>query len=323
LRCGQKMQRWGRSAAGKTRWFCRFCAKSHIQKRVDTSNRWGKRLLRLWLTGTKTLEDIAAHNSCTVRTLLNRFSGFWTDFPLPFIPSTLSHTYLVVDAIYLAGHSECVLIGRTGNEHVFWFFARQETLLAWVDFFCKLPMPVALICDAQSGLLSAVKAVWPNIPVQRCLAHLQRLAVSKLTKHPQTPAGQELLRLAYSIHGVRTAQDRDKWLADFEAWKVKWERFLKERTYGIHPSGKNSWWYTHRRIRALKYTLEQSILSLFTSVDHPDVPRTSNLVEGGINSRLKELLRRHRGMSLEHKKALVAHYLDSRSVPQKPTRIFH
>lgn len=317
------MQRWGHSAAGKPRWFCRFCAKSHIQKRADTLQRWRKRLLRLWLIGNRTLEDIAAHNSCTARTLLNRFSGFWTDFPLPAIPLTLSHTYLVVDAIYLAGHSECVLIGRTGNGHVFWLFARQETLVAWVDFFRKLPIPTALICDAQSGLLSAVKAVWPNLPVQRCLAHLQRLAISKLTRNPQTSAGQELLKLVSSVHGVKTAEDRDKWVTDFAAWKCRWERFLKERTYGLHPSGKNSWWYTHRRIRALKYTIEQSLSNLFVFIENPDVPRTSNLVEGGINSRLKELLRRHRGMSLEHKKALVAHYLDSRSVPQKPTRNFH
>ncbi len=317
------MQRWGHSAAGKPRWFCRFCAETRIQKRPDTSRHWRKRQLRLWLTGNSTLESISAHNSCTVRTLLNRFSGFWSDFPLPAIPLTLSHTYLVVDAIYLAGHSECVLIGRTGNGHVFWLFAMQETLVAWVDFFRKLPMPTALICDAQSGLLSAVKLVWPRIPVQRCLAHLQRLAISKLTRRPQTLAGQELLRLVYEIHGVKTAHDRDNWIASFEAWKRRWERFLKERTCGIHPSGKNSWWYTHRRIRALKHTLEQSLFNLFVFVDYPDVPRTSNLVEGGINSRLKELLHRHRGMSLEHKKTLVAHYLDSRNVPQKPTRNFH
>ena len=317
------MQRWGYSAAGKLRWFCKSCAKTRIQKRPDTAGHWRKRQLRSWLTGNTTLESISKRNFCTVRTLLNRFSSFWTDIPLPLAPSTLSQTYLVVDAIYLAGHSECVLIGRAGNGHIFWLFAKQETTAVWMDFFRKLPMPAALVCDAQSGLLSAVKMVWPKIPMQRCLAHLQRLAVSKLTRHPQTLAGQELLRLVYTIHGIKTGRDRDKWVADFDGWTQHWARFLKERTYGTHPSGKNNWWYTHRRIRALKHTIQESISSLFVFVDYPDVPRTSNLVEGGINSRLKELLRRHRGMNLEHKKALVAHYLDSRNVPQKPTRNFH
>lgn len=168
-----------------------------------------------------------------------------------------------------------------------------------------------------------LQTVWPEVPLQRCLAHLQRLAISKLTRRPKTTAGQELLKLAYAAHGVKTPQDRENWITEFESWKARSERFLKERTHGIHPNGKNSWWYTHRRIRALKYTLEQSLHCLFTHVDHPGVPSTTNLVEGGINSRLKELLHRHRGMSLGHKKALVAHFLDSRSVPQKPTRNCH
>jgi hypothetical protein len=317
------MQRWGRSASGKTRWFCRFCAKSQIPKRHDTSIRWARQLFRRWLIGNETLTHLATQKSCAIRTLGNRFSKLWDNFPQPVVLQTLSNTYLVVDAIYLAGHNECVLIGRTGTRHVFWLFARQETLVAWVEFFSKLPTPVVVICDAQSGLLSAVKAVWPLVPLQRCLAHFQRLAISKLTRRPKTAAGQELLKLSYAVHGVKTPQDREHWISEFESWKARSERFLKERTYGTHPNGKNSWWYTHRRIRALKFTLEQSLHSLFTHVDHPGVPSTSNLVEGGINSRLKELLHRHRGMSLEHKKALVAHFLDNRSAPQKPTRNCH
>lgn len=317
------MQRWGRSASGKIRWFCRFCSKSCVQNRFDTANRWKHQLFKQWLVGTETLNQIAKRRSCTIQTLINRFSALWNNLPKPAIPTTLSDTYLVVDAIYLAGHSECVLIGRTGNGHVFWLFARQETLVAWVDFFRKLPVPLVVICDAQSGLLSAVKTVWPEVLVQRCLAHIQRLAIQRLTRRPQTPAGQELLRLVYVIHAVKTSQDRDNWISDFETWTARWESFLKERTYGIHPSGKRNWWYTHKRIRAMKYTFEQSIQSLFTFIDCPSIPSTTNLVEGGINSRLKELLHRHRGMSLEHKKAIVAYFLKSRNMPQKPTRFFN
>jgi hypothetical protein len=314
------MQRWGRTSTGKPRWFCKFCSKSRVQKRPDSITFWRKQLFVDWLIGTQPLGNIADNKSCTRETLSRRFSQFWNNLPIPVIPKTLFHTYLVVDAIYLAGHSECVLIGRTGNGYVFWLFARQETSVAWAEFFRKLPVPVAVVCDAQSGLLSAVKTVWPNVPLQRCLAHLQRLAISKLTRRPKTAAGQELLKLAYAAHGVKTLGDKEKWISDFDSWKARSERFLKERTNGTHPNGKNSWWYTHRRIRALKYTLEQSLHCLFAHIDHPGVPSTTNLVEGGINSRLKELLHRHRGMPLEHKKAIVAYFLDNRSRPQKPTR---
>jgi hypothetical protein len=72
----------------------------------------------------------------------------------------------------------------------------------------------------------------------------------------------------------------------------------------------------------MKYTLTQALDNLFAHIECPGVPSTTNLVEGGINSRIKELLHRHRGMSLEHKKAIVAYFLNSRNRPQKPTRKF-
>jgi len=316
------MQRWGRSASGKPRWFCKFCSKSRIQKRSDTTEHWQKHLFTRWLIGTTPLSNIAEHKSRTRQTLTKWFSSFWRDLPQPIIPRSLSETYLVVDAIYLAGHHECVLIGRTGKGHVFWMFAMQETLSAWLEFFNMLPTPIAVICDGQGGLLSAMKTTWPQVPIQRCLAHVQRLAIQRLTRRPQTPAGQELLGLLYATHHVKTAQDTKIWFMEFEAWRKRWKQFLQERTYGIHPSGKNSWWYTHRRIRAMKYTLEQSLPNLFAFIDYPGVPNTTNLVEGGINSRLKELLHRHRGMNLGHKKAIVAYFLNSRSMPRKPTRYF-
>jgi hypothetical protein len=265
---------------------------------------------------------VALTRKHTRQALSKVFSLFWKNIPAPEIPNNLSNTFLVADAIYLSGHNECVLIGRTGLNHVFWLFARQETLAAWTDFIRMIPKPQALICDGQSGLLSAVKGLWPEVKVQRCLPHMQRLGIQKLTRRPKTPAGQELLRLVYDTHAIKTTQARDKWLTDFEAWGQRWEKFLKERTYGEHPDGKRTWWYTHRRIRAMKYTLTQALDNLFAHIECPGVPSTTNLVEGGINSRLKELLHRHRGMSLEHKKAIVAYFLNSRNRPQKPTRKF-
>ena len=313
------MQKWGRTKTGKVRWFCRLCAKSSVQKRPDLKRRWRLHLFLSWLIGTNSLDQISATHFCARETLSRSFSTFWDNLPTPEIPKSLSNTYLVADAIYLSGHNECVLIGRTGLNHVFWLFARQETLSAWTDFIRMIPKPRALICDGQSGLLSAVKGLWPGVRVQRCLPHMQRLGTQRLTRRPKTHAGQELLRLVYETHAVKTAQDRGKWLRDFEAWGQRWERFLKERTHGEHPGGKQTWWYTHRRIRAMKYTLTQALDNLFAHVECQGVPSTTNLVEGGINSRIKELLHRHRGMSLEHKKTIVAYFLNSRNRPQKPT----
>ena len=314
------MQRWGRTHLRRQRWRCPKCSCSNIRKRSDLIDRCRQKLFKRWLSGSASLSETAHQAKCHRKTLIRWFAKYWGIVQQPVIPQSLSDTCLVVDAVYLAGHHECVLIGCTGKGAVVWTFAEQETLAAWHAFFSRLPKPLAVICDGQSGLLSALKTIWPDVPVQRCLAHIQRLAIQKLTRRPQTAAGQELLSLVHVLHGVRTAQDRACWVANFEAWNKRCEVFLKERTYGIHPSGKRSWWYTHRRIRALNRTMGQSLPNLFAFIDWPGLPRTTNLVEGGINSRLKELLHRHRGLNLDRKKVLVALFLESRNGFKKPTQ---
>jgi hypothetical protein len=48
-----------------------------------------------------------------------------------------------------------------------------------------------------------------------------------------------------------------------------------------------------------------------------DIPNTNNKIEGGINARLKELRRCHRGVSIEHEKKLFDWVLWSKSEDPK------
>ena len=318
--CHTILHRWGRTSTGKQRWKCPKCSSPNSLKRSDVSLKYRTALFISWLCGNASLTEICTSEDISRRTLNYWFKSFWNHQPIPCFPETLANTYLVVDAIYLEGHHHCVLIGRSGNGHIVWEFAEQETFEAWFSFFSKLPKPKAVICDGHGGLFSGVKTVYPQLPIQRCLIHIHRLAIVKLTRNPRNIAGKELLSLVSALHGLRTSQDQTAWTIAFWSWSKKWEAFLKERTWGISPTGQKYWWYTHRNIRALKRTLEQALPHLFTFLNIDGVPRTTNLVEGGINSRLADLLRRHRGAPLEHKKVLVAHYLNSRNGVEKPTR---
>lgn len=317
------MQRWGHTATGKIRWFCKFCASSSTVCRLDTKQRWHVKLFKKWLTGTESLIALSARNGCTPQTSINRFADLWDKPPAPKFPQTLSATYIVLDALYLAGHHDCVLICRTGKGNVFWAFAEQETVSSWRNFLRQIPKPAAVVCDGQSGLLSSIQELWQDVPVQRCLAHIQRLAIQRLTSRPHTIAGQELLQLVYTLIKVKTVEERTDWFSGFKAWSERHCDFLKEQTQGVLPGGIVSYWYTHRRMRALKSTLSQSLSNLFVYIDCVGVPATTNLVEGGINSRLRELLHRHRGVSIQHKKVLIAYFLESLNQCKKPTRNFN
>ena len=67
---------------------------------------------------------------------------------------------------------------------------------------------------------------------------------------------------------------------------------------------------------------KQLFTYLETDLTKELIPRTTNYVEGGINSQLRTKLKLHRGMSEEHQRRLVEWYLYSRTKDQKPPRNF-
>lgn len=203
-----------------------------------------------------------------------------------------------------------------------WLFAERESFISWLLFLERLPEPDAAVIDGQKGLLAAIQCLWPLAKIQRCIVHIERLARIKLTRQPKTNAGKELLALVKRLFGVRTSKQRGRWLCVYRRWERRHAGFLKERSYGEPLAGrKRTWWYTHRNIRAARSLIRNALPHLFTFIDYPHVPRTTNHVEGGVNSRIKELVHRHRGLSQYRKQALVAEYLGRKQTKKPPRNV--
>jgi len=205
--------------------------------------------------------------------------------------------------------------------HLSWMFAVRESFASWLAFLKNLPAPDVVVIDGQKGLLAAILCLWPQAKIQRCLVHIERLARIKLTRQPKTRAGKELLTLVQGLFGVRTRRQRRRWLRAHRRWEHRHAVFLKERSYGEAKAGKKRlWWYTHRNIRAVRSLLRNALPHLFTFVRYPHVPRTTNHVEGGVNSRLKELVHRHRGLPQDRKQVLVAEHLALKREKKPPPK---
>lgn len=208
------------------------------------------------------------------------------------------------------------------SAQISWLFAERESFASWVLFLEPLPVPDAVVIDGQKGLQAAVHYLWPLTKIQRCVVHIERLARIKLSRHPKTSAGKELLALVKRLFGVHTSKQRGRWLCVYRRWERRHADFLKERSYGEPLVGKKRiWWYTHRNIRAARSLIRNALPHLFTFIDYPHVPRTTNHVEGGVNSRLKELVHRHRGLSQDRKQVLVAEYLGSKQTKKPPRNV--
>jgi hypothetical protein len=296
------------------------CASSTVRKRPDTKERHHRTLFTRWLTGNRSLSEVADDHGVSRRTLIRWFAPLWERIQQPSVLSQDPCAIYILDGVYLSGRENAALICRTMTAQIAWMFAERETLTNWKTFLNKLPTPDATVIDGQKGLLAAIQHLWPLAKIQRCIVHIERLARIKLTRHPKTSAGKELLTLAQRLLGVRTKRQRRRWLCVYRRWERRHADFLKERSYGEPKAGeKRTWWYTHRNIRAARSLIRNALPHLFTFIYYPHVPRTTNHVEGGVNSRLKELVHRHRGLPKDRKQVLLAEHL-ARKNDKKPPR---
>ena len=316
------MQRWGRHLSGKQRWRCLKCESSSVRKHKDNRHKKRLSLFVNWLTSKASLDEIAKQQKVTVKTLMRWFETFWNTPPQPIIHSSLR--VLVLDGTSISKRVCMLLIAGDADraKPISWLDVSRECYDAWVLFLKDLlwhgVTPEIVICDGQRGLLKAIREVWPQVKVQRCLIHIVRQASNWLTRNPQTRTGRELLGLVKQLSHIQTKRQKRRWVRAFHYWFKRHHTFLKERGYS--PSGR--WWYTHRKLRGTRSLIKNALPDLFRFITDPSIPKTSNHVEGGLNARLKELLRCHRGFSLRHKLILAAWYLALRQ-GQKPTLNVH
>ena len=312
LTCKKPMQFWGKHPSGKRRFRCKDCEKSSVRKRTDhrLKKRWS--VFVQWITSKWSLGDIARQENVTIQTLETWFKPLWNEIPKP-SPLTYTPRILVVDGTVLKRGELTLLIASDGDSGVplFWMPVVRESAETWERFLGELHphgAPSVIVCDAQKGLLKAIGTVFPGVLIQRCLIHVLRQAKAWLTQHPKTRAGRELLDLVMALSTIRTQRQKRRWIRRFCRWKSRHYTFLKERTEAL--SGRS--WYTHRTLRGVRTLLTNASPDLFRFVKDPTIPSTSNIVEGGVNSRLKELIRCHRGVSLKKKLVICCWYLSLR-----------
>ena len=128
----------------------------------------------------------------------------------------------------------------------------------------------------------------------------------------QAPGRRELKRLSDRLTSVETAGQAVRWGEALNAWHERWKDFIAERTYARDdPSNpkasRHRWWWTHEELRRCYRRLERLFREgrLFAYLE-PEllkggpVARTTNRLEGGVNSVVKDVLRNHRGLPEEH-----------------------
>ena len=318
--CSTKLQKRGKTAAGSQRWLCPTCSTSGTRNRPDLARAFALDRFVTWLLGKLSQEELPVPD----RTWRQQTEWCWEIVPRPG-PTNKVHPIILIDGIKVGGL--VCLIARTPTAVLAWRWVGWESSLTWSLLLEKFTAPTVVVCDGQKGILLAIARCWPKTRIQRCTFHVWQNVRAKLTLHPQTRAGQELLQLTRGLWLVKTQVDALAWQQRLEAWFQQYGTFIQERTYYEQPiSHRRRWWYTHRGIRSA-YRQHKELVSndqLFVYLDRTltteMIPRTTNYVEGGINSQLRTKLKDHRGMRQLHQQRLVEWYLYRRTTDPKPPR---
>ena len=295
--CGGVCTKYGKTKAGAQRWHCNKCAITFSPK-IDNSAKQLKVFLE-WLFSKERQKDMPGEG----RTFRRKTAKFWNVWPLPPVVEA-NREVLFVDGIYLSRHA-CILI-CCDREHVLgWYLCRYEHSGAWIALMSRIAEPELVVSDGGSGFAKALRKTWPHAKHQRCVFHAFCQIKRYTTTQPKTAAGIELYALSKDLLHIETKESAEKWVDMFVDWMARYSLFLSQLTYDEYGNTR----FKHERLIKAKNSIIRLLKegTMFTYLDGSlqaeigKVPSTNNRIEGGTNAGLREMLRNHRGLSVERR----------------------
>ena len=296
-KCGSlSIIRWG-TREGHQRYKCRDCGASFVKHKegVRQSNRlvW----FRKWVLGKQTVEDIA--NECGYSA---RHVHRWFDEYLDSSPSWTMNTsmpiYLLIDGTYYSD-DHCLILYRAENlkRTIFYRFTTHEDqneiaadLISIRDLGYEV---IGITTDGGDNIIRAVEYVFPDVPRQRCVVHVQRDCLASITQRPRSTEAKLFRNLVQDLSICRTINDKLWWLSMYYRWEEDYKEFVFQK--GV-ISYSHQEYYVHNDLRKAYIHLKRAIPNLFTYIDHPGVPKTTNALEAFFGH-IKDQIRSHRGLA--------------------------
>jgi len=299
--------KWG-TRGGHQRFKCKNCdilfTRNDPAQRIENRYVW----FRKWILERQTFKTLSRDSGLSIDTLQRTFYSYLEQFPTVNILKR-NNVHLRLDATYFEkfcmvcyqdhddGYTQ--LIRFTDGEH---YTEIKEDL----DNLIKLGVQIeSVTTDGHKSILKAIKSALPDVIVQRCLVHIQRMCMLWLTRYPKHIAGIELRKLVLLLLKIKTDNDKLYWVAELKQWHRRHKGYLAEKTYN-ESTGR--YWYKHRLTRRSYYTIKRALPNMFHYLTNPKIPATTNGIEGFF-SHLKNHLDLHRGLTVEHRIAFIKWYV--------------
>lgn len=308
-KCGSlNIIRWG-LREGHQRYKCCDCGTSFVKHKegVRQSNRlvW----FRKWVLGKQTIEDIAQECGYSARQVHRWFDEYLDSSP-NWTMNTSRPIYLLIDGTYYSdGH--CLILYRAENlkRTIFYRFTTHEDddeiasdLISIRDLGYDV---IGIATDGGDNIIRAVQFVFPNVPRQRCVVHVQRECLNSITQRPRSTEAKLFRNLIQDLSVVKTKNDKLWWLNMYTRWIEDNEEYIFQKAM---VSYSHQEYYVHNDLRKAYIHLKRALPNLFTYIEHPGVPKTTNALEAFFGH-IKDQIRSHRGLAESRIDNFVKWYL--------------
>jgi hypothetical protein len=288
--------KWG-IRNGIQRHKCRSCQSLFSARRKDISKSNRFPWFRKWILGKMTVEDIAATSGYSSRQLHRWFDEYLDEYPTWIIKTTVP-IYLLIDGTYYS-NDHCLIVYRAANlkRTIFYRFCTTEDDDEIASDLINIRSMgydiVGITTDGGDNIIRAVEYAYPNVPRQRCMVHVQRECLSKITLHPRSPEGRMLKYLVMKLGEINTHNEKMWWIGAFENWVEENKEYVCEKAH--YPNSARTY-YIRDELRKAYVHLRRAIPNLFMYIEHPGLPRSTNALEAFFGH-IKDQLRLHRGLA--------------------------
>jgi hypothetical protein len=298
---------WGKQL-GKRRFKCKNCGILFTQNRPEQKIKNRYIWFKKWVLERQTYKTLTRDSGLSKDTLQKTFYAFLEQAPIVKIIKR-DDIRLRIDATYFKQF--CLLCYQDNEDGYIQLFRftdgeHYKEIKEDLDNLLRLGLRLeSITTDGHKSILKAIRNSVPQVIIQRCLVHIQRMCLLWLTRYPKHQAGQELRQLVLQILKIKTNNDKLFWIAEFHQWCERHKDYINEKTYNIETG---RYWYTHKFLRRSYVTIKRALPNMFHYLANPKIPNTTNGIEGFF-SHLKNHLDLHRGLTTKNRTNFIKWYI--------------
>ena len=204
---------------------------------------------------------------------------------------------IICDGTFIEGrkHGLFSIMNAKGYSLVSGVYGVREKVNELITYFKVLKQlglnPKTATIDGKKPIMTALKVVWPEIVIQRCLVHIQRQGLMWCRINPKRTDAKHLRKLFLSVTKIKTIKQAKEFIRGFKAWEQRYgKRLIVSKVGG---------WVASDLVRARSMVIK-ALPNMFCFLKDSKIPSTSNALEGYF-SRLKDNYYQHRGLARRHR----------------------